>query len=296
MPAYNASGKTYSTWTDYVKSGDFYHLQPDTIINLGDLTVWSPHYDHKYVVGQPVATNRRASALGEISVSLEEEWPLVGQRKLHATVRVDGIEPFSVMLVALRNDDPRFTFVNWQPNQQSPWTTLATQVPRDGEQQIMIGVSTNSHTDVSSVVLGTFDVNVLSDQPLVLDDDFGLVFADMLTEDDAQRSIYAGSQSFSRLLTPARFVNQLAQNYPNPFNPQTTLAFSIKDASDVTLAIYDVAGGRVRELVNEHRAPGAYKVVWDGTNTKGSQVASGVYFYKLVAGSFVETKKMVMLK
>jgi hypothetical protein len=64
----------------------------------------------------------------------------------------------------------------------------------------------------------------------------------------------------------------------------------------VSLTIYDVAGRRVRELVNEHRKPCAYRAVWDGRNGNGSQVASGVYFYKLVAGSFVDTKKMVMLK
>jgi hypothetical protein len=161
----------------------------------------------------------------------------------------------------------------------------------------MIGVATNGETDASSVLLGSFDINVLSDQPLTLgDDDFALVFADMLSEDQSERSIYGSAQSFSRFLTPARFVNQLAQNYPNPFNPQTTLAFSIKSASNVDLAIYDVAGRRVRELVNEHHVPGIYKVVWDGRDGKGAQVASGVYFYKIVAGSFVETKKMVMLK
>jgi len=118
----------------------------------------------------------------------------------------------------------------------------------------------------------------------------------MLSVDNSQRSIYGNTQSFTRSLTTARFSNQLAQNYPNPFNPQTTLAFSIKDVGKVSLVIYDVAGRRVRELVDEHRAPGIYKVVWDGRDSKGGLVASGVYFYKLVAGSFADTKKMVLLK
>lgn len=92
------------------------------------------------------------------------------------------------------------------------------------------------------------------------------------------------------------YHNRLEQNFPNPFNPTTTLAFSIKDAENVSLTIYDVAGRRVRELVNERRDRGAYKVVWDGQNDAGQIVASGVYFYKLTAGSFTDTKKMTILK
>ena len=90
--------------------------------------------------------------------------------------------------------------------------------------------------------------------------------------------------------------NSLAQNYPNPFNPQTSIAFSLKQRSNVSLKIYDVAGALVRELVNEARAAGSYSVKWDGRDERGQQAASGVYFYKLVAGEFTSTKKMVLLK
>ena len=289
--------KPYSPWPDVVKGGDPLHVLPDTTVGLGDWVVWSPHYGHQYSSGQQLTGSRRVSAVGDIAVDLEEDWPVVGQRKLHATVRLEGVEPFKVMLIALKNEDSRFQFVNWQPVPGSAWTTMAADVPHDGTQEIMIGVSTDGHTDASTVVLGSFDLNVMSDQPLALnDDDLGLVFADLLTEDQSERSIYGTAQSFARSLTPARFMNQLAQNYPNPFNPQTTLAYSIAKASDVALTIYDVNGRRVRELVNQHQQPGVYKVVWDGTDAKASKVASGVYFYKLVAGSFTETKKMIVLK
>ena len=69
-----------------------------------------------------------------------------------------------------------------------------------------------------------------------------------------------------------------------------------KQAAPVTLTIYDVSGRRVRELVDERRERGAYRVVWDGRNDAGSPVATGVYFYRLVAGTFVETKKMTLIK
>jgi len=89
------------------------------------------------------------------------------------------------------------------------------------------------------------------------------------------------------------FPNQfeLSQNYPNPFNPTTTINYQIPELSFVTLKVYDVLGSEVATLVNEERSAGSYEVE---LNTRG--LTSGVYFYRLQAGSFVETKKMVLMK
>jgi len=88
----------------------------------------------------------------------------------------------------------------------------------------------------------------------------------------------------------------LAQNVPNPFNPATTISFGLAEAAHVRLSVYDVSGRLVQVLVDEHRAANRYEVTWDGRDTAGRQTASGVYFYKLVAGSFVKTRKMVLLQ
>lgn len=88
----------------------------------------------------------------------------------------------------------------------------------------------------------------------------------------------------------------LEQNYPNPFNPQTTIAFGLKESAEVSLRIYDAAGRLVRTLVSEKRTAAHYEEVWDGRDNHGLAVASGVYFYSLSAGSFKETKKMVLLR
>jgi hypothetical protein len=90
--------------------------------------------------------------------------------------------------------------------------------------------------------------------------------------------------------------NDLSQNYPNPFNPQTTIAFSLKDRGQVSLKVYNVNGELVRTLANENRAAGPHQLTWDGRNDSGQPVSSGVYFYKLVANNFAQTKKMVLLK
>lgn len=88
----------------------------------------------------------------------------------------------------------------------------------------------------------------------------------------------------------------LAQNYPNPFNPMTSIRFGLEDRMAVTLKIYDAAGRLVRTLVDETRDAGAYTEAWLGRDDGGRQVSSGVYFYKLNAGNFEQTNKMILLK
>jgi hypothetical protein len=83
----------------------------------------------------------------------------------------------------------------------------------------------------------------------------------------------------------------LSQNYPNPFNPTTTIDFAITQESPVNITIYDAVGQAVEVLVNDVVPAGTYKLNWDA-----SRFASGVYFYRMDAGSFVKTQKMVLLK
>ena len=79
-------------------------------------------------------------------------------------------------------------------------------------------------------------------------------------------------------------------------NPSTTIAFGLKKSGYVSLRIYDASGRLVKELVDETRPVGSYTVEWNGRENKGSDTASGVYFYRLIAGEFKETKKMILLR
>jgi hypothetical protein len=88
----------------------------------------------------------------------------------------------------------------------------------------------------------------------------------------------------------------LAQNYPNPFNPTTTIEYSIPTTSHVRLTIYNIRGQTITTLVESIKPPGQYEQTWNGTGLGGSQVASGVYFYRLETNQNTETKKMVLLK
>ena len=88
----------------------------------------------------------------------------------------------------------------------------------------------------------------------------------------------------------------LEQNYPNPFNPQTNINYSIPEQAFVKLCIYDVNGTLVRTLFEGDQSAGRYQTVWDGENSTGLKVGSGVYFYRIQANSFIQTRKMILLK
>ncbi len=109
----------------------------------------------------------------------------------------------------------------------------------------------------------------------------------------------------SNIITPITSVKEndpeilsgfiLYQNYPNPFNPGTTLSFVISKSSLVKLKIYDVLGNEVAVIVDEYKQAGKYEVEFQAT-AGSSQLSSGVYFYQISAGNFLETKKMILIR
>lgn len=90
-------------------------------------------------------------------------------------------------------------------------------------------------------------------------------------------------------ILPGNF--SLSQNYPNPFNPSTTIKFEVPKSAFVSIIVYDLLGREVKRLVNENRNAGTYEVNFDGSN-----LTSGIYFYKMTAGDFSETKKLMLVK
>ncbi len=91
-------------------------------------------------------------------------------------------------------------------------------------------------------------------------------------------------------------VYALEVNYPNPFNTLTRMAYALAETGPVRIDIYNILGRRIRTLVDEVKPAGRHEVLWDGTDDQGTPVASGIFFYKIEAGQFVETRKMVLMK
>jgi hypothetical protein len=88
----------------------------------------------------------------------------------------------------------------------------------------------------------------------------------------------------------------LTQNYPNPFNPTTSIRFDLPEATHVSLLIYNSMGQQIRTLLSENKDAGYYSVLWDAKNDKGHQVGAGVYLYRVIAGNYIDTKKMILMK
>jgi hypothetical protein len=91
-------------------------------------------------------------------------------------------------------------------------------------------------------------------------------------------------------------VFALGQNYPNPFNPTTRINFSVPVAVQTQLIVYDILGRQVKTIVNDMLHAGEHFVQWDGTNSSGLSVASGVYFVRMTAGQFEKTTKMMLMR
>ena len=110
-----------------------------------------------------------------------------------------------------------------------------------------------------------------------------------------------GDTSLTSVQTASNTIPEkiyLSQNYPNPFNPITKINYELRVTSDVELKVFDVLGKEVAVLVNERMDPGSYSVEFDArlSTRQGSNLPSGIYFYTLRAGEFIETKRMILLK
>jgi hypothetical protein len=135
--------------------------------------------------------------------------------------------------------------------------------------------------------------------------DVGILYNWVLTSENGKDYILDGAGDLTILssdrftlerktVVPATFT--LHQNFPNPFNPITTLRYDLPDQSYVTLSIFDMLGREISQLVNTTQEAGFKSVLWDATDSMGIPVSAGVYLYKIQAGEFVHTKKMVLLK
>ncbi|MCF7808393.1 MAG: lamin tail domain-containing protein [Candidatus Marinimicrobia bacterium] len=142
----------------------------------------------------------------------------------------------------------------------------------------------------------TVDGNIASAQALEV-----VKFSNLGTPLEVFPEPYANDLVFSNAtstgvdLLPTSFA--LDQNYPNPFNPTTTISYTLPKAVDVELIVFDITGREITRLVDQaHQPAGQYDIMWNGLNASGEKVASGLYFYRINAGDYQQTHKMMMLK
>jgi hypothetical protein len=268
------------------------------VVGLPEYVVFCSHYGHSPPAGSggaaPIST---VLSRGRVELNLEESHPLIGQRKLRGRVTLRDVERSDVVLVVFRKDNPIFEYLGWEQDEQAPGRTICAEAVRDGHREIFVAFVGSEEDNSGTIELGHFEVAVNTRATLQLTaNDFALVSGELLDTDGRILGIRGAGSAFEKTFEPARLRNELAQNYPNPFNPTTTIAYSVANATDVQLVIYDVTGARVRTLVNGPREANNHKVVWDGKNDQGDPVSSGVYFYVLRTTEFRATKKLVILR
>jgi hypothetical protein len=105
-----------------------------------------------------------------------------------------------------------------------------------------------------------------------------------------------GTTGVGRTDNPIARTFRLDQNYPNPFNPSTTIEIRLPMQSNLTVAIYDIVGKKVKDFVYEHVPAGTHQIRWDGVNANGTPAASGVYFCQVRANNHVAVRRMLLLK
>lgn len=133
--------------------------------------------------------------------------------------------------------------------------------------------------------------------------DFGLAVQPVLvpgapgmTLKSGGRSGATGGKADLGSLATVSYPTSLEPASPNPFNPQTTLKYSLRDGGEVNLAIYNLRGELVKQLVHEQKSPGAYSVVWDGRGRDGVAMASGMYLARFVAADVVMTQRLMLVQ
>jgi hypothetical protein len=276
----------YRWWRDY--DGNHH-------VSLGDYSMFCVDYLHSHSCASPPPTSP-ANVLAGASVRLNyvEETSATSGRSFFVDVSLADVPKFSVALVMLRNETPGLEFVRWETG-SFPGRVIAAPIERDGVREIALGIYQGEALKTKTTDLGRLAFNVSTDNALQLTSkDFEVRVADILTA-TGQATIRSGAATTSGAV-PRVVKNELAQNHPNPFNPATAISYSIAQTGHVELSVFGVDGRRIRTLVNEVESPDVYRVNWDGTDDRGSRVASGVYFYRISSPHFSATRKMVLLK
>jgi hypothetical protein len=262
-------------------------VNQDTLINVGDLVAMIDIILDRWIGPSPPMypgpmakvvldyEDLQPGSSGEVKVMADLEVPVAGAQ-LQIDYDPDQVS-FQVPVLSERSDH---FLMEYRDDGNGKLTVLlynmANEPIPEGEGNIMSLPVTLSSSAEEEVKIKLKEV-VLADQKAAL--------------------IPVGDEAPS---IPVAF--ELSQNYPNPFNPSTTIKFTLPSRQDgggelaTTLKIYNVLGEVVKTLADEPMAPGTHHIIWDGKDDQGTQVASGIYFYRLRAGDFQDTKKMVLMK
>ncbi len=281
-------------------SSDYYTIKYDS---NGD-TVWTARFDGSvnevaYALKVDDAGNVYITGASPISADLNADYVTIkydpNGNQLWLS-RYAGTQGFSDDATGLALDNAGNVFVTGRVSQISGtfWDYGTVKYNNDGEEQwVAIYDGPASENDEASNV---FNSELLRGNSLIGIDNVGNVYVTgrsrgIGTGYDIATIKYSTLTALESISSNIPDGFKLAQNYPNPFNPGTVIGFQLATVSQTTLKVYDVLGKEVAVLVNDKLAAGEYEVTFDG-----STLAGGMYFYRLTAGEFSNTKKLLLIK
>jgi hypothetical protein len=297
---FTGTGRGTLIYADNDVEGEFY-AQP-RIVDYVYPPVDTTYDKWNRVVGSGINNSRLLAYIYGAPNAFAEWYPFIPLRE--GASEVDSFDVYARTGLAATNSTPRARYLIYQQGGAQPETVIVSQ---NGAERIYLGRFQFRR--------GGRDFTMGSKQTAIfgyirLENDTALVsayYADSLINRAKIDSfvIRADAIEIREAPKPTKVQIQtseipkefyLAQNYPNPFNPSTDIEFSIPIAVNVEIKVYDVLGREVATLINETLQPGKYKVRWNGTDRNGALVSSGVYFYVMKAGKFIQTRKMMLLK
>ena len=230
----------------------------------------------------PVAERYPGSEPGDFAVSLSSERVGPGET-VFLPIMLSGSGELLGQEYHLRFDPERFHLAGVDPLAAAAGASLYWRESQPGELRIALASPEFMPVDAAVAVRLTGAETLL--QPTTTD----------LRLEYARINEQVVGETENAVPAPFR----LASNYPNPFNPKTTIEYivpGIESTVAVSLRIYDLSGRLVRVLVDDAQSPGAHEAEWDGRDAVGHHAGSGVYFYRLEAGTYSATQKMVLVK
>lgn len=295
------TGRGTLIYADDAVEGEFY-AQPaivDYVYPPNDTT----YNKWNRITGSGINNSRLLAYIYGVPGAFAEWYPFIPFRE--GATEVDSFDVYARTGLAANNSTPRARYLIYQQGGAQPETVIVSQL---GVERIYLGRFQFRR--------GGRDYTMGSKQTAIygyirLENDTALVsafYADSLVNRAKQDSFVIRADAIEIREAPEPVVKvqvasneipkefYLAQNYPNPFNPTTDIEFSVPIAVNVEIKVYDILGREVTTLINEFVQPGKYRVRWTGTDRNGKIVASGVYFYVMKAGKFVQAKKMMLLK
>lgn len=272
-----------SCWGDanFDRCANYQHSLPNDCIDAADLNRLAVHVGHDqadpmFKAGASAGTTRLVpqpgAPPGMVDLALE----------------LDGVSGTSAYGAVLRADPAKLRFMAWLPDASVQIAAVVDTVGAQGPRLVVVVPSVVGDPS-GQVQLGTLRFERMDQN--ATEGDVRIAYEDVATHASVLASLNTNTTKSATMRAAS-----LLQNHPNPFNPSTTIRYSLRNGMHVRLAVFDVAGRRVRTLTDGLQIAGEHAAVWDGRDESARDVPAGIYVYRLETPDSIESRKLVLLK